>query len=115
MNCLFCNQPTKILCQEDYVNDPGSIYEDYHIYIEYGCEPCHARFEFKDHSIECYSFTFDNWVARFDQQHKQFYLTEYLIKGAGWATYKDIIALDFLPDITPQNFEKKLPTILTFL
>lgn len=32
-----------------------------------------------------------------------------------WKGTTTIIELDFLPDITPANVEKKLPTLLTFL
>jgi hypothetical protein len=104
--CYFCQIPL----QETYFSLPTSR--------EFRCHTCPLPVEMKlvmrGGKIVGYSTNFyyqDSYRFVFILQDELDDMPKFLLVGY----LKIILELDYLPNITPYNVEKKLPTLLTFL
>ena len=108
MNCKFCQA---ILIQNTT--------------LTYRCPQCYSRFSFNN--AEAQKMISYMLVAKYGDHYygAVFYITSKhfmlerldLDKKTGKAVYyskEPLLQLAYLPNITPENFAKKLPTLLTF-
>lgn len=108
-SCPFCNQTLR---PNKYQPKPNIYYCDYT--VSTSSNPpikCNASFFYtKDNPILTkYYFYYKTFVLRFDPPNKTFKIFEYSKSSF------PIIQLNYLPNITPQNVQEKLPTLLTFM
>lgn len=108
MNCKFC--------QAQLIQNTT---------LTYRCPQCYSRFSFSD--LEAKKMTSYMLVARYGEHYygavfypaSQHFMLEKLEldKKTGKAVYyskEPLLQLKYLPNITPENFAKKLPTLITF-
>jgi hypothetical protein len=109
MNCYFCQQPI--------VHDgPGSDY-----YCNQHARPVRQGNVVKEDSFLCFDCYYHGkryaiyfWLGEPQQISHNSLFSLYVINGNG--DYYEVLKLQFHPKhITPDNIEKKLPTLLTFL
>jgi hypothetical protein len=110
MNCPFC--PCEMV---DVYRDDSSVFKNWK------CTICKTmRIISQDATKICYYyFDYQDYRAVFFPNVQQFELVhmepvEHDIKGIIFHRV-NVLTLDYLPNITPQNIAKKLSTLLTFL
>ena len=117
MNCLFCKKELTDPTREELDGEepPG-----YRIFAEYECRDCRAEFVMCETigQITEYKFQYKKYTLDFDVPNSKFKIIAMKISGndrdGAFVSYEDIINLNFLPDLTPQNVEAKLPIYITF-
>lgn len=90
--------------------------EEVSFFYNHRCEPCRARFKehrffrYAEDPIAVYGFTFEF--------KGKTYTTSFYTINREWFLWSQdgtrVCALDYLPDLTPQNIQAKIATILTF-
>lgn len=112
MNCQFCNNP----CHRELTH--GS--EDLPGTSDFTCDYCNVVYEYfhAPQLLHQYTMYWHEWIAEFHLYDNSFTLWKTKpIKPSepeqnGWT---HVLDLDFLPDITPTNFEQKINLYLVFL
>ena len=106
MNCKFCNNILKLLPSFD--NDID------HYYCE-NCEGLEYFIYITNPNISNYRiiryYNGKKYCMSFDVNYNKFNLYNY---SSEMYPSKPILTLDYLPDITTENFCEKLPLLLTF-
>lgn len=111
MNCVFCQ--SQIFPKEaSHITNPKVIY------VLHICTQCSAHFTYskKTNKIDGYVFHYQDFVAMFwpDGMAQGYFSTKFVFDKIVNNVYIRILTFDFIPNITPQNIEKKLPTLLVF-
>lgn len=105
MNCFYCNQPCQATHYEMATDTVASE-------TSYMCQPCGANYSYSNEHDVVYTWEFsqEGFLAIFYDKH--------IHQEWNFVLYKDtnvpIMHLNFIPDINPKNFKRKLPTLLTF-
>lgn len=103
MNCLFCPQELQRMPE-------GYLFHQ----IRMGCLTCKTKYYFESEwhpkNINRYMINYDDYILYFYINPIHFYLDKITNHRM-----INILHLDYLPNITPFNVAKKLPTLLTFL
>ena len=108
MNCKFCNrflQPT--------ISDAGAKTNDPHLFDYYRCEHCKVSFKECQNKVTDYFMNYGKYRAHFNLEEKNFTLLK-VFTPAKPGSLKKVMQLNHLPDITPDNFPYKIPTLITF-
>jgi hypothetical protein len=109
MNCLFCHQPTSSPIKEG--DQECRLCRAYFMYSPDG-QPHTYYFNYKNFRI--WFYVDGMWPSSLNMKEKFcFYLTKKALDNSDH--YKDILYLKQIPNITPQNIEKKLPILLLFM
>lgn len=99
MKCLFCQQST--------ISKIGDSIEGQPLWLEDVCRLCHTIYDYDcEHDMLSYHFQVGNLTAWFypDGSNERFALTKQCVDGIN----RDILTLDFIPNLTPTNFEQKI-------
>jgi hypothetical protein len=108
MNCPFCQCEMLSILQDEFS-----------LYRNWKCEACKTMLTMNGYGDICYYFDHQNYQARFyTKPLKKFelaYVESYGLYTGYISRNSIVLELDYLPNINPQNFSKKLPTLLTFL
>jgi hypothetical protein len=108
MNCPFCQQP----CKEKitHLTSLGAGASNF------TCHSCVTFFEWFHNSDKYHKYTIykDNYIAEFFVSTNRFQLSKSETHDDSYE-WKFVLELDFLPDLTPQNFNSKLKTMLILL
>lgn len=107
MRCFFCDASCEIVTQELADSYTATI-------TYYKCTPCKASFTYYhewDAGVRQYQFDVDDYTVFFTNEEAK----ECAVVRHGPTNPIEVLVLNFIPNITPKNFKKKLPTLLTFL
>lgn len=108
MNCLYCKK--EMLAPH---SDTGCSHW-------YHCDLCEVQYCFRKKTpdkIAMCSFPNGKYRCHFQYEYNFFHLNHHWVEKKDkifFAHSKCLVRLNFLPDITPQNFQEKLLTLLTF-
>lgn len=108
MKCYYCLQMITVLCS---TSDS---------FAKYTCNKCNVDYFFspKINDIVIYLFRCKNFAAHFfnfGPNHNSKEPQPFFRLISFNPRFKIVLELDYHPNITPINFEKKLPILLTFL
>lgn len=114
MKCIFCQQEATPI--PSTFSSTGDIVDTQ---LTQCCKECSANYYLHFETKEIYAYCFgyqDYYLWFYIKNHKmfpgEFHLTKRNVEKLG---YEDVMQLQCLPNITPQNVKDKLPTLLTFM
>ena len=107
MNCPFCGQYLKIHNSWD---------ADEHLTAQqqYICNNCSANYIMQNMQMLVYYFDYKNYRLYFDIPQNSFTLAVTYPASDIPGIFQRIIKLDYLPEITLDNIENKINTLITF-
>lgn len=121
--CIFCGLPTELQnYHANYSYDENDQLTATREEETFDCKKCRASMYHENASLIKYSFRYKRFSLVFwTDSPSKYPRPDYSFLMSKMNDMQPehvddyVVAFDFLPNLTPQNIAKKLPTILTFL